>query len=366
MSIDLGLRRPASICLSASTQERDSEKVLLTEVSSHWMQSNLDRLSKTFRRPILGIHNPSYGIPFDVLESMFQRTFAFPTLDIRNAYKTLSELVNDDDIKKLVLIAHSQGAIEAGMMLDWVYATMPMEKVGKLEVFTFGNAANHWNNPTGVDSKPVIKHLEHYVNDGDWVARFGILHFRQTHNTSNETSSKSPSLDRTSEEKQPGGYQITPMTPDDKGKKKSTSELESSKREKDRFKGLIFKRTNCSGHQMNQHYLDNIFVMDEKLSNVLDGDGVSSQNRDAVDGNQLGMVRFMEMEFDRELFERDNVVVPVAPNQQHGQAANNLVQGGREGEKQAKPSKVKDKSRLWLYRNGNTPKDWINHDRKTQ
>ena len=304
--------------------------------STHWMNSNLVRLSKTFRRPILGIHNPSYGIPADVLESMFQRTLSYPTLDIRNAYKTISDLLSEDGIKKLVLIAHSQGAIEAGMILDWIYSTMPTKNVSKLEVFTFGNAANHWNNPKGPDNKPVIEHMEHYVNEGDWVARFGILHFRQLCRKSLVTDEKESTLLDTptaSGDAQPQ----TPTMPHDKVKKKSTSELESEKWEQDRFKGRMFKRTNCTGHQMNQHYLDNMFVMDEELQQVLDSE----------DGN--GATRFMEMEMDQDMLETDDIVVPVLA-----------------GKQQTKHEKVKNHSRLWKYVNGKTPADWMFHDRKTQ
>ena len=313
-----------------------SQNLLTRETSSHWMNSNLVRLSKTFRRPILGVHNPSYGIPADVLESMFQRTFSYPTLDIRNAYKTVADLLSEDGIKKLVLIAHSQGAIEAGMILDWIYSTMPTKNVSKLEVFTFGNAANHWNNPMGVDNQPVIEHMEHYVNEADWVARFGILHFRQLRGRTTAIEAQestvvdTPSVNRVVKPQ-------TPTMPDDKIKKKSTSDLESKRWDKDRFKGRMFKRTNCTGHQMNQHYLDNMFVMDGELKQVLDSE----------DGNES--TRFMELEMDQDLLESDDVVVPVIA-----------------GKQQDKHEKVKDHSRLWKYINGRTPEDCINHDRKTQ
>lgn len=58
---------------------------------------------------------------------------------------------------------------------------MPVKNVSKSEGLTFGNAANNWNSPMDEDNKPVIHHVEHYVNDGDWVARFGILHCQQIH-----------------------------------------------------------------------------------------------------------------------------------------------------------------------------------------
>ncbi|KAL2434886.1 hypothetical protein ABEF95_010088 [Exophiala dermatitidis] len=189
-------------------------------VGEHWLQSNLNRLAMTFRRPVLGIHNQTRGIIFDVLECIIQRDLAYPTLDIRQAYDQLLAIISDPTVHKIVLIVHSQGAIEGGMVLDWLYATVAAEQIRKLEVYTFGNAANHWNAPViskgspvapaptstvvdgmtnGTSGRPssssrlvdagagggdrdqngrVIKYIEHYANTGDYVSRFGILHFR--------------------------------------------------------------------------------------------------------------------------------------------------------------------------------------------
>jgi hypothetical protein len=302
------------------------------------MHSNLERLSKTFRRPILGVHNPSFGIPFDVLECILQRTFAYPTLDIRNAYTTLSALLADDDITKLVLIAHSQGSIEAGMVLDWLYATLPSKYVKKLEVFTFGNAANHWNCPID-DQGPLIKHVEHYANEGDWVARFGILHFRQSRD---ETASADPAL-KDSGRKQHFWNPQTPVIANGKSdvRKQSTFELEGKRAGMHRFVGRLFKRAG-SGHQMNQHYLDNIFVMDEKLTKVVD-------SYDATTSARGGAVSFMDMPVDMELLHRDDTVMPKTQTSSGSRSTHGV--------------KVKELSRLWTYRNGRTPDDWVHHGR---
>jgi hypothetical protein len=147
-------------------------------IRSHWMRANLKRVAKTFRRPILGVHNRSYGILFDVVESCLQRTLSYPTLDIRTAYEKIHELLQDPDVSKLVLIAHSQGAIEAGMVLDWCFATVPHANIAKVELYTFGNASNRCNSPMDVAGRRIVQHIEHYVHRWDWVSRFGILKFR--------------------------------------------------------------------------------------------------------------------------------------------------------------------------------------------
>lgn len=263
-------------------------------VGQHWLQSNLDRLALTFRRPIYGIQNPTRGILFDVIQCVIQRDFGYATNDIRKGYAELVDVLSNPGYKKVVLILHSQGAIEGSTILDWLYATQPSSQLQRLEVYTFGNAANHFNSPKGsLDSHPIrvqngepvearlqwssaelfdknpenlrtssrnrvdsdnphiVKHVEHYVNTGDWVSKFGILHFLV---------------------------------------------------EKSRFYGRVYARPD-TGHQLNGNYLDNMFTMDRSVKHVL-------ENNAFVDSVQ-----------------------------------------GPEGRK------VKDSSRLWRYRDGMSPKD---------
>lgn len=116
-------------------------------VGSHWMTSNLNRLALTFGRPILGIHNRTSGILFDVVECLIQRNFGYATGDVRACYPILKEKLYDPRLSRVVFICHSQGGIEGGMVLDWLLQEVPQNLLQKLEVYTFGNAANHWNDP---------------------------------------------------------------------------------------------------------------------------------------------------------------------------------------------------------------------------
>lgn len=116
-------------------------------VGSHWMKSNLNRLALTFGRPIVGIHNRTSGILFDVIECLIQRNFSYATDDIRTCYRIMKEKLYDPRYNKVVFILHSQGGIEGGLVLDWLLQELPQNLLCKLEVYTFGNAANHFNNP---------------------------------------------------------------------------------------------------------------------------------------------------------------------------------------------------------------------------
>lgn len=116
-------------------------------VGSHWMKSNLNRLALTFGRPVIGIHNRTSGILFDVIECLVQRNFGYATKDVRVCYPILKEKLYDPRYSKVVFIMHSQGGIEGGLVLDWLLQELPQNLLSKLEVYTFGNAANHFNNP---------------------------------------------------------------------------------------------------------------------------------------------------------------------------------------------------------------------------
>ncbi|KAK7745896.1 hypothetical protein SLS53_002615 [Cytospora paraplurivora] len=113
----------------------------------HWMKSNLNRLALTFGRPIIGIHNKTDGILFDVIECLVQRNLTYATEDVRICYRIIKAKLYNPQYSKVVFILHSQGAIEGGLVLDWLLQELPQNLLCKLEVYTFGNAANHFNNP---------------------------------------------------------------------------------------------------------------------------------------------------------------------------------------------------------------------------
>lgn len=280
-------------------------------VRSHWLDCNLQRIAKTFQRPILGIHNATYGTIFDVLECIIQRTFTYTTTDIRTVYRGISELIQDPQVEKVVLIAHSQGCIEVGLALDWLYVTRPMEQIAKIEVYTFGNAANHWNCPQHESGHRVIQHVEHYANTGDWVARFGVIFFR--------------GLDRW----RPCTHvqKALPVSGVAAGAGISKDEEEHVDL-RNRFVGKLFLRDG-SGHQFNQHYLTNLFTMDRGNNIVLDSNP------------------FMRSDVSDEAYQ-DGQVRPTAASdvQKQLNGKKGLAESGR---------LIQDVSRLWQYRNGGAP-----------
>ncbi|KAE9362540.1 hypothetical protein N431DRAFT_490468 [Stipitochalara longipes BDJ] len=249
-------------------------------VSGHNVQQNVDVLSETFGRPIFAIHNRTYGVLGDLFECIMQRSFDLFTEETRVCYEYVKAYCADPEVKKVVLIAHSQGCIMASQILDQLYVDLPVEAVAKLEVYTFGNAASHFNNPlrklsktpssidardvpsisdgdTGIITAPskkgsqvtrfnesstgkkpaaisemlperVVAHIEHYCNSGDMVTRWGALF-----------SAKSILQNR--------------------------------------FCGHIFINEGVTGHMLNQHYLSDMFPIHHKKGGAGHVEGTSSE-----------------------------------------------------------------------------------------
>ncbi|KAH7060836.1 hypothetical protein B0J12DRAFT_708539 [Macrophomina phaseolina] len=295
-------------------------------VGRYWLQANLDRLARVFGRPVTGIHNKTNGLIFDLVQCMIERNLNYSTQDIRDAYKLVKEALMDERRKKVVLLLHSQGGIQGSLMIDWLLAELPEDTLRKLEVFTFGNAANHFNNPhksvaemkedergegSGAGgSEKAIRYIEHYANDEDMVARWGVLHFTRVPN---------------------------------------------------RFMGRIFTRK-ATGHLLNQHYLNYMFPLgpdnraldkNEFMETEVDLEGNDDFDREGL-AESLCDLLSGDSDSDSDVFEEkasvddlNSPVLPVNPARSSVTSSRHLP----------KHPKVKDFSRLWQYRNGRSPKD---------
>lgn len=286
------------------------------------MQTNLDRLARIFGRHVTGIHNKTNGLIFDLVQCMIERNLNYSTQDIRDAYKLVKEALMNEERKKVVLILHSQGGIQGSLMIDWLLAELPEDILQKLEVYTFGNAANHFNNPhkTIADlkddetadgsqsSEKAIRYIEHYANDEDMVARWGVLHFTHVRN---------------------------------------------------RFMGRLFQRKG-SGHLLNQHYLNYMFPLgpdnraldknDFMETEVELGHDEMDSDREGLEASLCDLLSGSDSDSsDDERAVVDDVnspVLPVVPI--HSSTSSHRI---------PKHPKVKDFSRLWQYRNGRSPRD---------
>jgi hypothetical protein len=378
-------------------------------VGRHWLQSNLDRLAITFKRPVLGIHNRTSGIPFDILECLIQRNFGYATNDVRACYKIIKEKLYNPAFSKVIFILHSQGGIEGGMVLDWLLQELPQDQLAKLEIYTFGNAANHFNNPhrhltsqAEALKRPLAAFLDatraataigdsiggSYSGTGlpagtgtvraqDAIARSKGTEASAktaTNGASNpgtlaslgaESSASSPSA---VSDRAVGHIEHYAHTTDFVARwgvlHFATSAVASHT--VSRFMGRVFARTSPQGgHQLNQHYLAGMFplerhpktsefvgcadtgnvFMESEIAIGTLGDGAKDE-REAMEVSWLG--GGWDVEEAERLVEIHDGSSPVVDQ------GRDRKRGGASGAPKT-TVKVKELSRLWKYRNGRSP-----------
>ncbi|KAJ5333369.1 uncharacterized protein MYU51_014453 [Penicillium brevicompactum] len=328
-------------------QSHDDERWIFLNgicVGKNWLQNNVDRLSRTFHRPIVGVHNKTSGVVFDIIQCLIQRSFLFATPDVRECYVLVKKALYQPGVKRVVLILHSQGGIEGGMIVDWLLNEVPQDLLQYLEIYTFGIIANHFNNPyrdvfvhtkqsrmmqngepTRRRHNRAISHIEHYANSNDFACRFGVLHFT---------------------------------------KQLPTHPLQN------RFLGKVFINPR-PGHQLNQHYLDSMFPLDP----------TNRFARDPQPGDFMDLKVFIEGESPQgKPLQHDENYMVSAISKTKGAlristgetgdetAISNLspVLPSTDGERWKGNSdissppplcqlKTQDVSRLWQYRNGGRP-----------
>lgn len=343
---------PEILSSFSPSQGQEKERFIFingVSVGRDWFQANLDTLSLIFRRPIVGIHNITYGIIFDLLECLIQRDFCYATQDIRTGYAQVKASLLDEKLEKVVLLVHSQGGIEFGAILDWLFDDLPASRLRKLEIYTFGSAANHFNNPSRSHQSPerekklgVVRYIEHYTNSGDFVSRFGILGFIKL--TGNMLKKGTRALDGEKNKSNP----------------KSDGPSTAQSEDHNRFRGRLFKR-NATGHMLNQHYLAHMFTR-EKVTLK----GTTTTIEQVAETNI-----FMDSEISVWNADRDQEGLgwgwmwlwmwpswfKVGDGVKKGWDSM-VVEDGvdlcRDGKRDA-VLKPKNLSRLWMYRNGGSP-----------
>jgi hypothetical protein len=189
-------------------------------------------------------------------------------------------------------------------------------------VYTFGNAANHFNNPHSAGtptsrypyakethniSSKAIGYIEHYANTGDFVSQIGVLHYAGTRN---------------------------------------------------RYMGRLFVSP-YSGHLLNQHYLHQMFPLgpDKKCLNSnefmeMEVDMSTSDDAGEREGPSESITSSSGVR-GGEVTVVGDINSPISPL--HLSSPLNVFSPATQIGERGRPLKVKDFSRLWLYRNGGTP-----------
>lgn len=264
-------------------------------------------------------------------------------------------------VNKVVLILHSQGGIQGGLIVDWLLEQLSQEQLSKLEIYTFGCAANHFNNPR-VSAKPSARHptasaisyIEHYANERDFVSRWGILH------SINPLLAVAGSKAMRTEALAAAGGEVG---------------VEAGKA-RGGFQGRVFEVPE-SGHLLGQHYLDRLFPLDRKGREVEFVEGGMQDmhvhfeaDESGVEGDPEHPEKFVRVSDARYPFASFDLPgtngemslhppsTPIATSS-NGELA---VETALHKEVSTKPRetnglKVKDLSRLYMYVNGGSPPD---------
>lgn len=205
--------------------QRDADGADATEGPERWFfingiatgrdlaRRNVTALYRMFRRPFTLIHNPTHGLLEDLVECALQKFTNINTEPVARAFLHIADALLDDRVEAVVVIAHSQGTMVMGDVLDLIYGSFSprcfeltnmykeefesfmststgtvnsaqlqerqrrlREKGGavveKLQLYMFSNAASRM---CYLDPERRIPHIESYANEHDIVARLGVL-----------------------------------------------------------------------------------------------------------------------------------------------------------------------------------------------
>lgn len=153
----------------------------------------------------------------------------------------------DPKIERVVIVGHSQGGIIVSAWADQLLSDFPHDMLAKVEFYTFASAANHFSNPVSPPtseapvSTPPFAHVEHFGNDGDFVACLGVLGTSLKVGgvgANEEMAATKATLDRA---------ESAVLS---RGKQSVIPRLKGS------FGGRVFKRLHHTGHLLNAHYLN--------------------------------------------------------------------------------------------------------------
>lgn len=134
---------------------------------------NGEYLADLFGRKIHVIHNPTDALLFDVMETMASRIWQAFSIADQYAYEIILKKLQDPTVHRVVWIAHSQGTVIAGNVLEKLQEKH-MDLLWKLELYTMANCSSHMIYQTDAQNRRV-PYLEHFANDNDLICRLGVL-----------------------------------------------------------------------------------------------------------------------------------------------------------------------------------------------
>lgn len=127
---------------------------------------NAKHIESIFDFNVQPLHNKTKGVIPDLLECIFGRTFDLLNYETFCLYYTVLKSLKLK--KKTIVIAHSQG----GIIIAQIVKQLIKQNIdlSLLEIYTFASAS---------DEMPLGNyHCEHFANTKDYVARIGVLEYK--------------------------------------------------------------------------------------------------------------------------------------------------------------------------------------------
>lgn len=95
-----------------------------------------------------GIHNRTMGMVMDMMCMMLSNVMPMMNRSASTAlYTHLRECLLNSSIRKVIVMSHGTGCQIMAMAIDRLHADLPIDIMGKMEIYTFGCAACHISNP---------------------------------------------------------------------------------------------------------------------------------------------------------------------------------------------------------------------------
>ena len=127
---------------------------------------NVKEIESIFDFTISPLYNATNGLIPDLIECIFGRTFNLTDKETYHLYKTLLHSIKTKE--KVIVLAHSQGGIIIAQLVEHLINNNV--DLSNLEIYTFASASD--------EMLIGNYHVEHYANNYDFVARIGVLQYR--------------------------------------------------------------------------------------------------------------------------------------------------------------------------------------------
>lgn len=137
---------------------------------------NCKEIARVFNRSVHLIHTPTYGVAWDLWDSITARTLRKDGKLSRPAYDVVKEALVTHD--RVVIIGHSQGTIVSSYIARKLLKDKKYRHLApKLEIYCLAGVADSLRVDPELSSKYQrgVPYVEHFVNGMDFFGRIGVL-----------------------------------------------------------------------------------------------------------------------------------------------------------------------------------------------